>query len=77
MAFRYYNDGEYEWGKYRKRFVRTGEFRAPKKGERYISGAIPHAYLAPNDFETKFWIAREATREETHCSLCQQLLPVE
>lgn len=27
----------------------TGEFRAPKKGEWFLSGAIPEAYRAPND----------------------------
>ena len=28
---------------------RTGEFRAPKQGEWFLSGAIPEAYRAPND----------------------------
>lgn len=34
----------------------TGEFREPKKGEWFISGAIPEAYQAPNDLSTKYWI---------------------
>jgi len=38
--------------------VRSGEFRAPRKGEFYISGAIPAAYRAPNDLTMKFQIAR-------------------
>lgn len=33
----------------------------PKKGEWYISGAIPMAYRAPNDLSTSFMIA-----EPTH-----------
>lgn len=36
--------------------VRTGEYRPPKKGEWYLSGAIPHAYKAPNDLSTPFHI---------------------
>lgn len=30
--------------------------RAPKKGEWYMSGAIPAAYYAPNDLSMKFFI---------------------
>jgi hypothetical protein len=37
-------------------------FRAPKKGEYYLSGAIPKAYLAPNDLTTPFHIV-EAVAE--------------
>jgi hypothetical protein len=37
-------------------FVRTGEFRAPLKGEFYLSGAIPEAYQAPNDLSTPYAI---------------------
>ncbi len=35
----------------------TGEFRPPKKGEYYLSGAIVEAYRAPNDLSTPYWIA--------------------
>lgn len=38
--------------------VWTGEKRPPKKGERYLSGAIVVAYLAPNDLTQPFQIAR-------------------
>jgi hypothetical protein len=31
-------------------------FRAPKKGEYYVSGAIPAAYKAKNDLSTSFLI---------------------
>ena len=37
---------------------KTDERRSPKKGEWYISGAIPTAYRAPNDLGMVFWIAR-------------------
>lgn len=40
------------------RFKKTKEFRPPKKGEWYISGAIPEAYKAFNDLDTPFWIAK-------------------
>ena len=40
------------------RAVRTGEFRAPRKGERYLSGSDPVAYMAPNDLSTEFRIMR-------------------
>jgi hypothetical protein len=43
-----------------KRYVATGEFRAPLKGEYYLSGAIICAYRTPNDLTTASWIAREA-----------------
>lgn len=36
---------------------RTGEFREPRKGEWYLSGAFVEAYCAPNDLTTKFHIA--------------------
>lgn len=36
----------------------TGEKRPPKKGEWYISGAIPQAYRAPNDLSFDYYIAR-------------------
>lgn len=37
---------------------RTCEFRAPKKGEWYLSGAIPVAYRAPNNLSMEFHIMR-------------------
>lgn len=36
----------------------TGEKRAPKAGEYYISGAIPQVYRAPNDLTQDHAIAR-------------------
>lgn len=34
----------------------TGEKRAPRKGEWYLSGAIPAGWFAPNDLDSVFWI---------------------
>lgn len=36
----------------------TGEFRPPKKGEWYLSGAIIEAWCASNDLQWEYWIAR-------------------
>ena len=38
--------------------VRTSSRREPKKGEWYLSGAIPTAYKAPNDLSTEYVIAK-------------------
>lgn len=38
-------------------FLKTGEFRTPKKGEFYLSGAIVEAYRAQNDLSTAYHIA--------------------
>ncbi len=40
------------------RAIMTGEKRAPRKDEWYISGAIPEAYRASNDLSMIFHIAR-------------------
>jgi len=40
-------------------FVATEEFRPPKKGEWYLSGAIVEAYRAPFDFSLPYWIAKQ------------------
>ena len=34
----------------------TGEFRTPKKGEWFISGAIPEGYLAVQDMKDSYFI---------------------
>lgn len=38
------------------RFKKIGEFRTPKNGEWYLSGALPHAYMARADLNTKYHI---------------------
>lgn len=40
------------------RVIRTGETRAPKRGEWYLSGAIPEGYQAPNDLTQEFQICK-------------------
>lgn len=52
-----------------KLFRKTGEFRAPKQGEFYLSGAIVAAYEAPNDLTTAFHIAKEVKLQDCpHCA---------
>ena len=36
--------------------VKTGEFREPRKGDWYLSGAIAEGYRANHDLESKFHI---------------------
>jgi hypothetical protein len=77
MRYYYSNDRGYTVLKEKGLYVRTGEKRPPRKGEWYLSGAIPNAYRAPNDLSIAYHILREATKEETHCSHCHQLLPLD
>lgn len=39
-------------------YVIATEFREPKEGEWYISGAIPEAYKAPNNLSQKYWCGK-------------------
>ena len=39
----------------------NGEYRAPRKGEHYLSGNPIVAWHAPNDLSTPFWIAIPGT----------------
>jgi hypothetical protein len=43
--------------------IRTGEFRPPKKGEWYLSGAIPEAYRAYSNLGNKFHIVKLVKKE--------------
>jgi len=36
----------------------TGEYREPKQGEFFISGATPGGYMAYHDMTTKYYIAK-------------------
>jgi hypothetical protein len=51
--------GEFNSTKTACHYRATGEFRPPKKGEFYLSGAIITAYQAPNDLTSPHWIGRE------------------
>lgn len=44
--------------KARVRAVATSEFRKPKKGEWYLSGAVVEAYRAHSDLSANFRIAK-------------------
>ena len=44
--------------------IETEEFRPPRKGEWFLSGAIVQAYQAPDDLSTPYHIAR-LVRTET------------
>lgn len=59
----------------RRRYVRTGTRRAPRKGELYLSGAIPAVYRALADMTGEFEIMREAAPGEESCAACGQRLP--
>ena len=39
-------------------FVRTGEMRPPRRGEYYLSGAVPEDYLARADLSSPQYILR-------------------
>jgi hypothetical protein len=42
-----------------QRYAKTGEFRNPKMGEYYLSGAIPEAYRASHNMSVAYNILRE------------------
>ncbi len=42
-----------------------GEFRPPKAGEYYLSGAIPAAYRAPDDFISPYHICKLVQTKRT------------
>lgn len=45
-----------KWPPDKYKAINTGVFRNPKKGEYYLSGAIPEAFHAPNNLSTAFYI---------------------
>ena len=53
-----YEIGERSFYHLGERAIRIGEFRKPLKGEWYLSGGPPSAWLAPNDLGTEFHILR-------------------
>lgn len=50
---------------HRIKAVQKGDFRPPKKGEWYLSGAVVEAYYAPNDLTTPHLIANIVEVAET------------
>jgi hypothetical protein len=54
-------------------FIANGEFREPKAGEHYFSGAIITAWYAKRDLTTKYWIAVPMSIKTT---LTHELVPI-
>ena len=54
------------------RYKATGEYRSPRKGEYYLSGAEIQAYKALNDLDgMQYWIARPV--QMVQCACCKGL----
>lgn len=45
-----------------RHFYRVLGFRAPKRGEYYLSGAIVEAWQAPNDLTTEYTVVEKGPR---------------
>lgn len=54
-----------EYGLPARWYYRKLGFRAPKKGEWYLSGAIVEAYKAPNDLTIEYMIVEKAHKAKT------------
>lgn len=57
------------------RAVKTGEFRNPKRGEWYLSGAIPEGYKAQNDLSSPFHILK-LVKVEVRTVVTEKVLPL-
>jgi hypothetical protein len=55
------------------RVVRTGEFRKPKAGEWYLSGAIPEGYRMEKDSSLEYHICR-LVRVETKTVVVETII---
>jgi hypothetical protein len=59
------------------RAKRTGEYREPRRGEYYLSGAQPRAYRALNDLSSKYHIMELVLLErKTHVEIKEVLLDI-
>jgi len=56
--------GYSEFGTNKKLYVKTDEFRPPKAGEFFLSGAKPEVYRALYSLGTSYHIMREVTNGE-------------
>ena len=64
------------------KYVKTGEFRPPRRGEHYLSGALPTVYKAPNDLSIAFNIMEPYSKSRVEnkilglqqelCSTCNE-----
>jgi hypothetical protein len=54
--------------------INSKQFRCPKKGEWYLSGALPKAYQSPNDLSTEYYIATIVrVKKETNYNITEKL----
>lgn len=70
-----YDDGKSLWYFQEKHLkaVATSEFRPPKKGDLYLSGAEVEAYCALNDLTTPYRIARIVRVEEVKVEIIYEI----
>jgi hypothetical protein len=45
------------------------DYRAPKKGEYFLSGAEPQGYLAKNDMDMRYWIIQPLEEASQHIAI--------
>lgn len=65
-----------QWGRFPKVMAQAvAERRPPKRGEWYLSGAIPEAYRAPNDCTTVCQIVRLVLVEEIVTRTLREVTP--
>lgn len=55
---------EYFYRGVKTRYVKTGEFRKPRRGEYYLSGHVQVAYEALADLRNEYWIMKETSNEQ-------------
>lgn len=60
-----WKDGKRIFDPHNIKAVTTGEFRHPKAGEWYISGAIPQAYCAKSSIHTMMFHIAKLVRTKT------------
>jgi hypothetical protein len=58
-------DGKRIFDPHNIKAIKTGEFRCPKAGEWYLSGAIPQAYLAKSSITTMMFPILKLVRTKT------------
>ena len=70
---RVYENAEQTFFQDSEAFLKSEEFRAPRKGEWFLSGAKPGAYKAPNDLTgMSYHIAIPAEKTGMFCRQCGQ-----
>lgn len=67
--------GESYWAKPQLSAYRVLGRRPPRKGEYYLSGAVPFAYIAPNDLSTPYLIVERVA--DKPCPTCGHIKGVD